>query len=165
MQEIWKDIPGYENLYQVSNIGNVRSLHNRYKNKEYLKPCINGKGYLLVSLCKNHSQKSINVHRLVAQVFIPNPNNLPCINHKDENKQNNNVDNLEWCTYQYNNTYGQRLTKSALKQGIPVKCIETEVIYSSAYAASRATGIWQSGICLCCKGRKKTAGNFHWQYV
>ncbi len=112
MKEIWKDIPNYENLYQISNLGRVRSLHNRYKNKQYLKPCANSKGYLLVSLCKNHIQKAFNIHRLVAEAFIPNPNNYPCINHIDENKENNIFTNLEWCTYQYNNTYGHRIEKS-----------------------------------------------------
>lgn len=112
MSEIWKDIPNYENLYQVSNYGRVRSLHNRFKNKTYLKGCKNSKGYLLVTLCKNHTQKAFNIHRLVAEAFIPNPNNLPCVNHIDENKINNIFTNLEWCTYQYNNTYGHRLEKS-----------------------------------------------------
>lgn len=112
MQEIWKDIPNYEGLYQVSNMGNVRSFHNRYKNKTLIKPCATSKGYLSVSLCKNHSQKAFNVHKLVAELFIPNPKNLPCVNHIDENKTNNTVSNLEWCTYQYNNTYGHRIEKS-----------------------------------------------------
>ena len=112
MQEIWKDIPNYENLYQISNLGRVRSLHNRYKGKQYLKACPNSKGYLLVSLCKNHTQRAFNIHRLVAEAFIPNPNNLPCINHIDENKLNNAVSNLEWCSYQYNNVYGHRIEKS-----------------------------------------------------
>ena len=111
MSEIWKDIPNYENLYQISNYGRVRSLHNRYKNKLYLKPCATSKGYLSVSLCKDHTQKAFNIHRLVAEAFIPNPKNLPCINHIDENKENNIFSNLEWCTYQYNNTYGHRLER------------------------------------------------------
>lgn len=112
MQEIWKDIPNYENLYQISNRGRVKSLHNRHKNKKYLKPCPTSKGYMSVSLCKNHTQKSFHIHRLVAENFIPNPNNYPCINHIDENKENNDISNLEWCTYQYNNTYGHRIEKS-----------------------------------------------------
>ena len=103
-KEIWKDIDGYEGLYQVSNLGRVKSLHH---NKEkILKGSYNSKGYYFVKLCKNGISKSIFVHRLVAQEFIPNPDNLPIVNHKDENPRNNNVDNLEWCTQKYNANYG-----------------------------------------------------------
>lgn len=165
MKEIWKDIPNYENLYQISNMGRVRSLHNRYKDKTYLKPCENSKGYSSVSLCKDHTQKAVNIHRLVAEAFIPNPDNLPCVNHKDEDKTNNNVDNLEWCSYQYNNVYGNRLTKSATSRGIPVRCIETGAIYQSGCAAQRETGVYQTGISMCCLGKAKTAGGFHWEFV
>lgn len=108
-------------------------------------------------------QKTFSVHRLVALTFIPNPDNLPCINHKDEDKTNNNADNLEWCSYYYNNVYGHRLTKSSLKRSIPVRCIETGKIYSSAYAAQRETGIRQPTIWKCCHGKSKTAGGFHWE--
>lgn len=161
---IWKPIPHFEDLYEVSNTGEVRSINPRYKNKSFLKQGTSNKGYKNVCLCKKGVQKTINVHRLVALVFIPNPQNLPCVNHKDENKTNNNVSNLEWCSYYYNNTYGQRLTKSALKRSLPVRCIETGIIYSSAYAAQRETGIYQSGICNCCHGKAKTAGKFHWEF-
>ena len=116
MQEIWKDIKGYENLYQVSNYGNVRSLtHNRSNGKGFflqkgriLKPGIQNIGYKIVVLSKNGKTKSYRIHRLVAENFIPNPNNYKCINHKDENKLNNHINNLEWCTVAYNNTYGAK---------------------------------------------------------
>ena len=100
--EEWRAVPGYEGLYMVSNIGNVKSL---IKNK-IIKYFINKKGYRLVSLSKNGIIKKFSVHRLVAQAFIPNPDNLPQVNHKDEDKTNNNVDNLEWCDAKYNNNYG-----------------------------------------------------------
>lgn len=107
--EIWKDIPGYETLYQVSNFGNVKSLNYRGLEKEgILKSRKNGCGYMFVGLSKDGKEKNFRVHRLVAFAFIPNPKNLPCVNHKDENKENNTVDNLEWCTHEYNMNYGTR---------------------------------------------------------
>ena len=160
--EVWKPVPDYEGLYEVSNLGRVRSLYNGYR---ILKQAIGTRGYKNVCLCRKGTQKLANVHRLVALCFVPNPQNLPCVNHKDENKQNNEVSNLEWCSYYYNNVYGSRLTKSALKQSLPVRCIETDTIYSSAYSAQRETGIKQSGICQCCHHKRKSAGGFHWEFV
>ena len=165
MKEIWRPIKDYEKLYEVSNTGQVRSLCGRYGKFRILKQSVGSRGYMLVTLCDHGKQKSVNVHRIVAETFIPNADNLPCVNHKDENKKNNNVENLEWCSYYHNNTYGNRLTKSALKRSIPVRCIETGIIYSSAYAAQRETKIRQSGICSCCHGRRKTAGGYHWEYA
>lgn len=114
MKEVWKDIVGYEGKYQISNYGNVKSLN--YKNsgeKRKLKLIKDKNGYLTISLRKNGKLKICKAHRLVAQAFIPNPGNYPIINHKDENPSNNYVDNLEWCTYKYNNNYGTRLEKFA----------------------------------------------------
>lgn len=102
MMEEWRAVPGYEGLYEVSNTGNVKSL---IKNN-IIKSFINKKGYRLVSLSKNGIIKKFSVHRLAAQAFIPNPDNLPMVNHKDEDKTNNSVDNLEWCDAKYNNNYG-----------------------------------------------------------
>ena len=117
MEEIWKDIVGYEGLYQVSNFGRVKSLA-KYKNgnggskfwrkERILKPANTGRGYLMVVLIKEKKRTTYILHRLVAQAFIPNPNNLPQINHKDENKTNNVVSNLEWCDNKYNSNYGTR---------------------------------------------------------
>lgn len=105
--EIWKDIEGYEGLYQVSNFGNVKSLnYNRSGKEKILKPQKNKNKYLHISLCKNKNQKTFTIHRLVALAFIPNLHNYPCVNHIDENKENNHVDNLEWCTHEYNMNYG-----------------------------------------------------------
>ena len=99
MSEEWRDIKGYEEKYQVSNLGRVKSLKDRYGNyrEKILKYSKNNRGYLTVSLCKNSKVKLFTVHRLVAQAFIENSNNYPEVNHKDENKENNRVDNLEWC--------------------------------------------------------------------
>lgn len=110
MNEIWKDIKGYEGLYQVSNFGRIKSLPRTYK-KRYIdkeiikKPSKLPKGYLRVGLSKNGNTKYYFIHRLVADTFIPNLNNYPCVNHKDCNTSNNNVDNLEWNTYEQNNNY------------------------------------------------------------
>ena len=123
MKEIWKDIENFEGLYQVSNLGNDRSLDRiknqfngyYYSNRIYkgkiLKPAISKNGYLRVLLQANGIKKNCCIHRLVAETFIPNIDNLPIINHKDENKLNNQVDNLEWCTQSYNINYGNRNKK------------------------------------------------------
>ena len=161
--EIWKDIKEYEGLYKVSNEGNVKSLQN---NKEkILKPASDKDGYLHVNLCKNCEHKNYLIHRLVAAAFIPNTNNLPQVNHKDEDKTNNNVSNLEWCDCKYNNNYGTRNLKSSISQGKKVKCIETNIVYHSINEAERQTGIDNSSIIKACKGKYKTAGKYHWEYV
>ena len=124
MGEIWKDIPEYESLYQVSNLGNVRVLdrmvnsgiknNSSVKRKgQILKQRVN-QGYYEVALSKNCKKKFLKVHRLVALAFIPNADNLPSINHKDENKLNNCVNNLEWCSIKYNCNYGSRNGKISL---------------------------------------------------
>ena len=102
MEEIWRDIDGYEGLYQVSNKGRVKSL--KYGKERILRPGWKTGGYLFVILCKNGNQSKQRIHRLVAQAFIPNPNNKPQVNHLDENKKNNCVDNLEWATAKENTT-------------------------------------------------------------
>ena len=115
-KRIWKDIPGYEGLYQVSNTGQVRSLgNNKSKKTKILKTMADTKGYKRLTLYKNSKKKTYKVHRLVAQAFIPNPNDLPEVNHKDENKANNAVWNLEWCTHEYNMNFGtvkERVSKT-----------------------------------------------------
>lgn len=102
--EIWKPVVEYEGLYEVSNLGNVYS----YKSNRNLKQSKDSNGYIRINLYKDSKPIGILVHRLVAEAFISNPNNYPIINHKDENPSNNHVENLEWCTYEYNNNYGTR---------------------------------------------------------
>lgn len=114
MLEEWRDIEGYEGLYQVSNLGRVKSLKSQYGyRKIILKPRKNKYGYFHLQLHNKGNIKDCTIHRLVAQAFIPNPNNYPQINHKDENKLNNNVSNLEWCTAKYNTNYGTRNQRSS----------------------------------------------------
>lgn len=161
----WLPIKDYEDLYEVSNEGQIRSLCGRYGFHKILKQGKGSRGYSVVSLCRKGEQKTVNVHRIVAITFIPNPHNLPCINHKDGNRQNNSVSNLEWCSYYYNNVYGDRLTKSALKRGKPIMCIETKVKYASASDAYRKTGISQSHISACCNHKREKAGKLHWEFL
>ena len=116
IEEIWKPIEGYEGLYEVSNTGRVRSLDkydsmNRFLRGRILRLFTDGLGYLRAQLYSNSKRKSFLVHRLVAQAFIPNPDNLPQVNHRDENPSNDNVDNLEWCDGKYNVNYGTRIDR------------------------------------------------------
>lgn len=152
IKEIWKDIKGYEGLYQISNFGNVKSLarrvncgdnKTRLKQERILKNTLDNHGYLTTSLCDNRKKEKYLIHRLVAEVFIPNPNNLPQVNHIDENKTNNNVENLEWCTQQYNSTYGEFIAE-----------------HESILAAARATGFDYSGIHGSCIGKYRTYSGY-----
>ena len=111
MKEEWKDIKGYEGLYQISSYGRVYSFYK----KGYLELNLNKYGYLHVGLYREGKRKVYKVHRLVAQTFILNPNNYPEVNHKDENKINNYISNLEWCTHQYNNFYGTKNIRQSNK--------------------------------------------------
>lgn len=163
--EFWKDIEGYEGLYQISSFGRVKSL--KYGKERILKPLVDKDGYLLAILCKEGKTKNHKIHRLVASAFLPNPNNYPCINHKDENKQNNCVDNLEWCTVKYNINYGTRTEKCSKKVGqydLKGKLIKT---WKSIMEIERRTGFFRSNITACCRGYKnhKTAYNYYWQYL
>ena len=114
MEEIWKDIEGYEGMYMVSSLGRVKTLIGRYKNVTILKESIKNNGYCSITLYKNKIPHTYLVHRLVAKAFIPNLNNYPIINHKDENPKNNCVENLEWCTQEYNINYGNGNIKRSL---------------------------------------------------
>lgn len=155
MNEIFKDIKNYEDLYEVSDTGLVR---NKVSGK-ILKPGRNSRGYLLVNLYKDGICKSKSIHRLVAETFIPNPNHYPQVNHIDENKTNNNVDNLEWCTRQYNIDYSQ--SKPVCQYALDGRLLNT---YKSVCEASRQTGISQGDISNCCLGRYKSAGGFIWKF-
>ena len=171
MEEIWKDIEGYEGLYQVSNMGNVRSLnYNQTREIKVLKPS-NNRGYKLVVLSKNGKSKTYQVHRLVALHFIPNPNSLSIINHKNEDKTNNCVDNLEWCTIQYNNAYGthnERNKKSnQINNGKRIKAIKDnkEQIFISVREAGRQLNLNYSNIFSCLSGKLQHTGGYAFKEV
>lgn len=173
MKEIWIDIKGYEGLYQVSNYGNVRSLDrtsimkngvSRFVLGRELRKKDNGHGYLIVSLYKHNVEEKKYVHRLVGNAFILNPNNLPDINHKDENKSNNNVNNLEWCTKSYNSRYGTKIERGreTLKEhggnrGIDVYDKEGHFIrhYDYSYDLTK-DGLDRRLLYAVCKGRLRS---------
>lgn len=167
--EIWKDIEGYPN-YQVSNMGRVKSLnYNRTGKEKILKGIKNRKGYLQVGLCKEGLQKTVKVHRLVASTFIPNPNNLSQLNHIDEDKTNNCVDNLEWCDSKYNTNYGTRNKKISNIISKPILQFTNsgEFIrkWDNTAQVEKELGIKHCNICLCLKGKRKSAGGYKWCYA
>ena len=184
MNEIWKDIEGYEGKYQVSSFGRVRSLdrmvptvHNatRMVKGKTLTPWTDRYGYHHVNLWRDCKMKSQQVHRLVAAAFIKNPDGLPEVNHKNEDKTDNRVENLEWCNTDYNINYGNRTKKvsaTRISQAILGKGVEQLTIsgehvrtYDSIREASRATGADKAVIVRCCKGKTQTAGGYRWRYL
>lgn len=165
MTEVWKDIEGFEGLYQVSTLGNVKSLNYGRAGKEMiLSPGKYKNGYLYVTFYKDGKRKNYLIHRIVAEALIPNPFKLPCVNHKGS-KTDNRVEMLEWCSYSYNNTYNDRHLKIGEKLSIPIYCIELDKVFKSSHEAERQTGVHQSHITSCLKGRRKSAGSYHWKYV
>lgn len=176
MQEIWKDIEGYEGLYQVSNQGNVKSLETWDVNKgcyvkreKLLKFDYHRRGYQIVTLTSKKKRKRHQVHRLVAKAFIANPENLPQVNHKDENKQNNHISNLEWCTNYYNNQYGSRNERAAnkLKKHVVQFDYGMHMIkkYDSVVDAVKQNNFkTATSISECCNGKRKTAYGYVWKY-
>lgn len=187
MQEIWKDIQGYEGLYQISNTGKVKSLGRfvyngsgmRWNAERILKCKDNGHGYLNVCLARDKDDhKYAYIHRLVATHFVENPSGLPQVNHKDENKSNNNAENLEWCDMQYNNTYGTKIQRGvanmdyasiAKRRSVPVYQINLDGTivrrHNGMSDAARKFGFKTSEISSCCKDKKHTHAGFRWMYA
>ena len=162
--EEWKDIKGYEGLYQISNKGRVKSLGNNKTRKEKIRDGkIGNRGYKKISLCKNGKEKKYSIHRLVAEAFLPNPDNLPVVNHKDENKLNNNVENLEWCTQAYNVNYSHNNCKSR-----KIQCVETQQIFDSSedIICKMFNGKgYSSNIREHLRGRTKSCYGYHFKFV
>lgn len=157
-----KDILGYEGEYAITCGGCIWS----YKSEKFLKTRFNRDGYEVVNLSKNGILKTFSIHRLVAQAFIPNPNNYSQVNHIDGDKENNNIWNLEWCSAKQNNIHaietGLRKSKSCIRR---IHCIETGFVYDNVAQAARATKTPSTSIWNCLKGKQKTANMFHWEYV
>ena len=173
--EIWKPIPGYEGLYEVSNLGRVKSLgknlyninENTYSFHAYshiMKPSTN-KGYLQVNLSKNGVLKCIKVHRLVAMAYIPNPNNYPQVNHKNEIRNDNRVENLEWCNNKYNSNYGSRNAKLSKKVAQYTKDDVFVNEFKSCIEVEKQLGFSNGHISKCCLGKRKSAYGYHWRYI
>lgn len=166
MKVHWNNVPGYEGKYQISNTGKVRGRFGE------LKPQKSWDGYLYVKLCDGAIQKRIKIHRLVALAFIPNPQNFPEINHKDEIKTNNCVDNLEWCNRRYNNNYGNRnlLAGNAISKANRrmVYCYKNGIMvgaYESVKTAGEMLNIDPTAISRCALNKRKSAGGFNWSYT
>lgn len=165
MNEIWKDIKDYEGIYQVSNLGRVM----RVTTGRVLKPLKHIKGYYRVDLSRNSVTSHQSIHRLVAQAFIPNPENKPQVNHIDEDKTNNSVDNLEWMTTKENNNHGTRNERLSRTQSIPIiatniKTGESKQFYGISECA-RQLGLFQSNITKVLKGKYKQTGGYTFKYL
>ena len=202
-EEIWKDVVGYEGLYQVSNLGRVRSLPREVSRFEKGRKYIldgrvlkygHGHGrcykYLLVCLCKDQQRSMKRVNRLVAEAFIPNPDNLPMVNHKDENPSNNRVDNLEWCTAKYNSNYGtarEKMKETRKKNNSNKKMLLTRIKnnsskppksvamidddgnvvkkYFSVSDAARDIGVHHNSVSRVCKGIRRDVHGYKFKYI
>ena len=173
--EEWRSIVGFEGKYLISSHGRIYSLiKNDFKNIQ-----VNKYGYEIIGLCINVKIKTCYVHRLVAEAFLDNPNNFDVVNHKDENPRNNNKNNLEWCTYQYNNTYGTRLFKARKKmseeknpRATKIRCLNDGRIFNTITEAGIWSGTHRSNIIKQIKGKFKTAGKhpetgepLKWEYI
>lgn len=152
-----KDIPEFNGLYAATADGRIYS----YRAKRFMKICNGNKGYKQVCIQVGHKAHMRYVHRLVATAWIPNPDNLPEVNHIDEDKGNNDISNLEWCTKNYN--LGRR-TKAG-RSVKPVYCVELDTVYPSITAASKELGVHTSNLIDCCKHRSRTTKGYHWKYA
>lgn len=167
MTEVWKDIEDYEGYYQVSDLGRVKSLDRVIEYKNGTKRLLKGKqligterggGYLAVALCKDGTQKTAHIHKLVAKAFIPNPENKPTVDHINRNRTDNRVENLRWATYpeQVDNTDRKK----------PVVGIKGKtVLYFESAKQTEEYGFTSSNICDCCRGKRKTHRGYVWKYV
>lgn len=180
--EIWKDIEGYEGLYQVSSMGRVKSLnYNHTKKPRILKQALSEKGYCLVSLVKDKQRKTKTIHILVAKSFIPNPEGKPTVDHINNIKTDNMVCNLRWATAieqmreneitrarhkKLVSEWGKKNIKKAIEaKKKRVKCLTTGKIFDSIAEAGKYYKINNGHICDCCKGKRKTCGGMEWEYI
>ncbi len=179
--EVWRPVVGYEGCYEVSNHGRVRSCDRVHEQKgrygqivrhfykgQLLSPRLR-RCYMAVTFCIDNKLIAFSIHRLVAKAFVPNPDNLPCVNHKDECKTNNHADNLEWCSILYNNKYGERLDKVAKALSKPVEQLSIDgehiAFFPSVATAARKLNVKTHHIYSVLSGNRKTAYRYKWRYV
>ena len=180
--ETWRPIAGYEGLYEVSSLGQVRSLdrdiyvqrkdgitYTRHCNSKKIKCYKDRYGYLIVPLKKDGIYHSALLHRIIATAFIPNPYNLPEVNHKDEDKTNNDISNLEWCDHLYNTRYGTGLKRSGMKRSKPVEQMTLDGVHicyhNSIKLAAKSTGFDKNEISKACRCLRDSFNGYRWQYV
>lgn len=189
MKEIWKDIEGYENLYQISNLGRVKSF--KTNKPKYMTPQPDSRGYLQIGLIKDKKRKNFKIHRLVANAFINRLEDKDFVNHINEDKQDNRAENLEWVAVVENNNHGTRNERlsNTLKnrklpegqilkaletkkrngtlcnKGLKVRCVEEDIVFNKIKEAADYYNIRGCEISACCKGKRKTCGGYHWEYV
>lgn len=165
-EEIWKDVAGYEGLYQISDHGRLKRVSTKGSDK-IIRPYQKDK-YLKTELWKDGKRKKVFVHRLVAEHFLPNPAHFPQVNHKDENPENNHVSNLEFCNPKYNANYGTRNQRSALSQSKKVEqyTVSGELLheYPSIKIAAKCAGLSRASICIACN-RQRVSGGYLWKYA
>lgn len=170
--EEWKQVQGYES-YEISNQGRVRNQAGHI-----MKPYIKADGYACIKLCKNNIRKNFRIHRLVAQAFIPNPENKEFVDHINGIRNDNRVENLRWCTRAENNNFelarkhnseskknSEAIKKWANARKKKVRCIELNIVFNSITEAGEKLGINFSNISAVCKGKRETCGGYHWEYV
>lgn len=175
IQEIWEPISGYEGLYEVSNLGNVRSVDrvvissrqvNRRLKGKLLSPSINNRGYQYVNLVKGGRSKSVTIHKLVALAFIPNPKDKPCIDHINAIRTDNRSENLRWCSHRENQNFPIATSKRKVTRvNMYTKKGEFVKQFKSITDAEREIGVSHSNICASCAGRRNEAGGFKWEYA
>ena len=180
--EIWKDVVGYEGLYMISNLGRIKSFH--HKRARILKPGQNKLGYRMLSLFKNEIGKTKMVHRLIAESFIPNTENKPCIDHINGDPTDNRIENMKWCTHKENlnnpvtrkkmsNTWANEELKEKMRFmqkhriGVDMLTLDGKYIrsFDSIRQASFHSGAWDSEIARCCKDESKSTGGYKWRFT
>lgn len=156
-----RDIPGYEGLYAVTSCGKVWS----YRSKRFLTSRIRKDGYIAVDLNVKNKRKTCLIHRLVAEAYIPNPDNKPQVSHLDETKNHNWIKNLEWATAKENCNYGTHNEKISNSHKRAVYCVELNQTFDSVGAAAAAFNVHYANISNCCLGKQKTTCGYHWRYA
>lgn len=159
MEEVWKDIKGYEGIYQLSNLGRIKNI----KRNIIRRPSGHNGGYQIILLCKEGVMRGFSIHRLVAEAFIPNPENKPEVNHIDEDKTNNSASNLEWVTSKENNNYGTRVQRSS--KGIIITNTSGKTLeFPSMTACADYLGCTVSSISYCVRNKKQNREGYTFKY-